>query len=189
VANLFSTFDSYHSVRSMGDLINAHSSVYPNVEDLPATNVARALAGITTHLNDGEVRRVDRDQRVSLIHSERNRRFCVWANDFVKARYFSRSGVIGAMYATWLKDELEATVFWSAVRDETDHDPQAPSRTLSRFLRENTTNLSRGAWSAASKQWTPRAFYVKCLHAWNAYRSGGTTSLKYHEQSGIPKAA
>ena len=63
------------------------------------------------------------------------------------------------------------------------------SQKLRNYLMDTVTGRGQSFnGSARSDISSNREVYVKCIHAWNAYRRGKNTDLKYHAQSPIPKA-
>jgi hypothetical protein len=88
------------------------------------------------------------------------------------------------MFATWQKAKQAATDFWTSVRDETGPSPTTPDRRLARYLL--TVGLDRGKGALGVRKAQPREFYVKCLHAWNAWRKQETTNLNYYADKPVP---
>ena len=93
-----------------------------------------------------------------------------------------RGVVVAAMFGCWKKAKGAATEFWVAVRDETGSKPDCPDRKLSRFLL--TTNVQRSM--TERKIVGQREMYVKCIHAWNAWRRKESTSLNYYANAKVP---
>ena len=92
-------------------------------------------------------------------------------------------GTVAAMYECHQKNVLLATAFWDLVLTESHESVKDGSRVLALFLRDALTTRKPGT---NSPKWAPRAFYVKCIHAANAWKSGYSTDLKYHEASPLP---
>ncbi len=177
LADLFSQFDNRKSLRTRSDKTKAHTAVEAQLRDLPPTWVAICVDGIaaySTQFRGG----VDEDDRTGLVHYHQG--FIAWAHPFVKSRRIKRVGVVAAMYATRRVNQEAATEFWTLVRDETHPEANNPTRKLAVFLRDSMLDNRTG------RSWSQRAFYAKSIHAWNAWRTGVTTALKFHYTSDLP---
>lgn len=179
LAELFAQFDAKDSARSYSDILTSHGRIHAELNDVSPTSMATAVSGIAYALNLNK--KVGTDERARLVHAHQG--FVIWANPFVKFRGISRAPVVGAMFDTYHKSRDAATEFWTLVKDESHADVNHPSRVLSRFLRDAIVQEKehRGA-----KKWSPRAFYTKCVHAWNAYRRGQRTQLKCYDTENAP---
>jgi hypothetical protein len=121
--------------------------------------------------------------------------FIVWFNDLIHGtrrtpayRTFNRLAVIAAMLLTYRKDEARATQFWSLVRDETGPSPDQPDRVLARWLATTVMDKGRGSRRGTTAKADGRQFFVKCLHAWNAWRNGEPRAkLQYSPDAPVPK--
>lgn len=182
MADLFNQFNQRESVRSNGEIINAHAKTEPRISGIKPTWIEKATAGIMCWANEGRIRMLQTNERPKVMHE--NVEFVEFVHQFVKTRRLSKPGVIAAIYATYLKNDDEAHNFWAMVRDETAAEPKHPSRIISNFLKENELGSST---SRMSQKWTPRAVMVKCVHAWNAYRKNEKTDLKYYADAPIPE--
>jgi hypothetical protein len=58
--------------------------------------------------------------------------------------------------------------------------PNLPDRKLAKYL------ANPGISAAPSLQVRQRVYFIKSIHAWNAWRTGKTTNLKYSATSGVP---
>lgn len=96
-----------------------------------------------------------------------------------------RAPVVTAMMATYNKGPNNANEFWRAVREETAARDD-PTRVLARFLVRVSIRGGNKQSSGDKKIVTFKETYVKCLHAWNAWRKGESTSLQYHAQKPVP---
>lgn len=178
VADLFSQFDNKASVRSRMEIVNAHARVHVELDAMSSTTLSACVSGMSYALCDGKgLRSYADDQRAALTHEHME--FVQWVHEFAKARVLSRATVIAAIFRTYEVNREHARMFWTWVRDETHPDSQHSTRTLAKFLSLNTNKVGMAKWE-------PRAFYVKCLHAWNAYRMGATTALKYRHDKPVP---
>lgn len=184
LAELFAQFDNAKSTRTAGEMTLAHARVYDDLRDIKPTTIERGISGIAFAItNANELGTVDAETKSRLVHS--NRDFLHFGNALIGARMFCRAPVIAAIYTTWKVDAEACMRFWKLTQDESHPDRGHPTRILSKLLNEITLTARQ---KNAFKAWTSRAIYVKCLHAWNAYRKGTTTELKYHAESPLPKA-
>ncbi len=188
VATLWGTFDNPEQVRNLGELVSAYAAVYSELDGVPATGIQRAIQGVHFYDNGAVSRNIDRKTRVDVINDEKVREFILFSAPFVKRRRLKRLSVVAAMYATWLNAPVKALEFWSQVHDEDHPDRNNGSRVLARFLRSNDVFFGRGA-SSTNTMWSARAFYVKSIHAWNAWNSGSSTSLRYIESASLPRVS
>lgn len=183
LAELFGQFDNTISSRPAHEVTNAHARVHPELSHIKPTFVSRILAGIGYALSgEGENRPRSNEERAQLVHSHIP--FILWAYPLSKLRHTSKAGVMAAAFSTWNRNQDAAEEFWSMVTEEDHADPRHPTRVLARFLREA---VSASDPRIASKRWAPRAFYVKSIHAWNAWRRGENTDLKYRADAPLPK--
>jgi len=133
-------------------------------------------------------------ERASLLI--RHVDFVCWFNDICHGgnanngqSLFCRGPIAAALYATFEKDPEAAAKFWTSVRDETGKDPSSPERMLPRFLLKSSIGLARAAKGGDGKgkqNAGRREMYVKCIHAWNAWRRGAKTDLKYYHDAKLP---
>lgn len=108
------------------------------------------------------------------------------------ARFMRRQSVALAMMETWLVSKPDAESFWIAVRDGANLPIDSPALKLRNFLLNTVTGrcgkfTQRGI--ASTDIASNKEIYVKCIHAWNAYRRGTNTNLSYHANAAIPKVA
>lgn len=182
LADLFSQFDNRRSLRTIMDKVKAHKSIESELDDIAPTYVGRAADGIAYCLSGcgEEAPRLDEDARISLIHTHGD--FIQWARAYIGHRFLRRVGVVAAIYATYSVAPGPATEFWTLVRDESAPNRLDATRTLAKFLTESHGDHRRGGAAVPT-----RGFYVKSIHAWNAWRKGRTTMLKYHPKSPLPR--
>jgi hypothetical protein len=189
VARLYETFDNRLSMRTTTDINNAFASTIPEYNDLPRSMFSTIVSGVGFAMWEEGYWRKSVAERAEILVDEVE--FTVWVCGMIcgegyrNARHLDRAPVIAAMYMTWKKSHRDATTFWSAVRDETGLRPSLPDRVLAKYL--ITTNVdSRGKITKSTTKADRRTFYVKCLHAWNAWRRSQPTDLKYHADAKIP---
>lgn len=121
--------------------------------------------------------------------------FVVWLQDTYfpgrdrvgknRTDHLRRFPVAAAMFGSWSKNRHDATTFWGAVRDETGSSPDTPDRKLASFLIRNGISRSGKIVELARKA-EPREFYVRCIHAWNAWRKEDKTDLRYYPEATLP---
>lgn len=105
-------------------------------------------------------------------------------------RHLWRSGVVMAMIKTYHKNKKQSVRFWSDVRDGVGLDRKNPALVLRDYLKTATVHYGMGAKKAVDfniKPVTRKEMHVKCILAWNAYRKGTTTDLKYYHNKPVPK--
>lgn len=186
LADLFSSFDHYKSTRTRQDTIRAHLRTHEELDDTSVTLASLAVNGIAYAMvggNQSELRKMDHGARARLVHE--NADFIEWASDYLVQRKFGRAGVVAAMFNTYTKDLDSATEFWRWTKDEDHPTATHPTRRLAEFLK--SYSLEQHGAGPGLKQFDARAFYVKCVHAWNAYRRGSSTDMKYHAKAPSPK--
>jgi len=178
LADLFDQFDAKNSVRSTLDKVVMHKSVTGLLASVNPTPISRALAGISAYMCEfGELGRMEEEERIRLIHA--HEQFLSWVIPYVQKRELAVAGACAAMFATYHRDFDTCECFWDAVRDGTG-ETNCATRTLQMFLKMRLLPQDKDKWNT-------RAVYVKCIHAWNAFKRGETTSLKYHKTAPLPK--
>lgn len=188
VAKLYATFDSRAAVRTANDLARAFSGCVPELATLPMRVISLAVTGISWA--DDPVRwfSVPVAERTEKLLD--NVEFVLWLHDIYagkdRAFFLRRGPVAGAMCATWRKSHKAATDFWLAVRDETGDRPSTPDRKLAKFLSITSIGTGMGTRKGTSRCASPREFYAKCIHGWNAWRAGQATDLKYFATAKLP---
>ena len=72
--------------------------------------------------------------------------------------------------------------------DESGAQPELPDRRLARWLNQYCLTKGGGTrFQPPSRRAQPREFYVRCIHAWNAWRKKKTTTLRYVQTDDIPR--
>jgi hypothetical protein len=182
LAILFAQFDNQVSTRTRAERARVHLKLHQELSAIAPTSVTKATSGIAYALSDDGTQKFSREDQEQLIHSQKE--FILWANQFVGTRRMSRPGAVAAMFMTWMRDNGAANEFWMLVRDQSHEDPKNASRKLGKFLE---LSIYDPLDQATKRKWTTRAFYVKSIHAWNAWRGNCGTDLKYHETAPWPK--
>ena len=174
-ALLFEQFDDRRSSRTGSEVVTAHGRVHERLDSCSATTMRYIVSGLGYALSNlNETGRPTVNDNAKLIHNHQD--FALWADQYARYKTLQKAGTIAAMYATWLRNPSASDEFWSAVRDETASTPEHPTRVLAKFFAESATDGS----VSGRKKWDAKAFYVKSIHAWNAWRDGVSTQLKYH---------
>jgi len=184
VAKLYATFDSKMMSRTARDINASFAACVPELAPLSPYNVSTAVSGMAYCLWGEEAYSHQPAERAELMLEYPE--FVLWINGYVgsKNKPLNRAAVAAAMFATWRKSRSAATEFWNAVREETGTSPDLPDRKLAKWLGQSGVNYGKGA--ARVKKVGNREFYVKCLHAWNAWRRGETTNLNYYADKKVP---
>ena len=177
---LWEEFNPKVSVRSMLDLAINRSTLVPMYESrqIAPSTILTASRAIATHFNI-----VDPKLHMKPLEGiTEYPQFVLFVNDYLGRSGFKRSGIVAAMFSTWGKSPTHAGVFWKEVRDSTGGDKKDPVRRLNKYLNDLVIAAKyRGTLDL------PFVQYVKCHHAWNAWRKGGTTALKYVKGCPVPK--
>ncbi len=188
VAQLYSTFDTRISARTTGDINRIYAAVCPELDEVSPRSVNLTITGVTYYLWGDDGTRHPAEDRARLIVS--NTEFAQWLDnlcghgDAAEVKHIKRGPVAAAMYATWLKSKKAATEFWEAVRDASAAKNDDPSRKLEKLLRaSHVRGVSRTAKVLSSKE-----MYSRCIQAWNAFRKGTPTDLRYYEDKPAPLA-
>ncbi len=193
VARLYATFDSKMQSRTVGDINASFAATVPELREIAGRTINVSVSGLSLHFW-GRKASASRQpaERAELIleHSD----FIKWLDKLFTSnltkqerrscQHLIRMGVVAAMFGSWNKAKGPATEFWMAVRDETGREPTLPDRKLSRFLLSTTAN--RGIGIHRKKTASEHEFMIKCIHAWNAWRKGVPTSLRYDASKEAP---
>lgn len=195
VANLYNTFDSSVASRSARDVNAAFAATVPALRDIPLRTITTCVTALA--LNKwpaAELRAVSQAERAEELLD--NQDFVEWVAGVVPStqgsvnhtRHLGRVPVVRAMLVTFRKNKAGADKFWRAVRDESAPDRDDPTRVLARYLVRSVIAGGSGRGMAANKKLVDsRELYVKCLHGWNAWRSGESTNLNYYPRAADPK--
>lgn len=194
VARLYATFDSRTQVRTTNDINRAFAAVDPELAEIPTKIINLCVTGIAYAMCGDGYRDLGAAQRAECLLETENKVFVAWASDVLgtnndNTRLLWRGPVVAAMCATFRKSRKASSEFWMAVRDGSGATPKTPDRVLNRFLLSRTVShggMTTGGRSASKTVCGPREMFVKCIHAWNAWRRDSTTDLKYHAQAKIP---
>lgn len=199
VAALYGTFDSSVASRTTKDINLSFAATLPELRDVQQKLIHLTVtAAANLKWTDTELRAVPPAERAEELFERAD--FVKWLGKVIPAantkpmsvtRPLLRSPVVQAMMATYDRSPRLAMQFWEMVRDESAPENTDPTRTLSRFLvRAAMLTAGSGARGTRGKKVvTHREMFVKCLHAWNAWRAGETTNLNYYAAAPVPGVA
>jgi hypothetical protein len=106
-----------------------------------------------------------------------------------ECKHLSRGPVVAAMIKTFRKNSADAEIFWEQVCDGENLPGKSPALKLNHYLL--SANVAVGKGIASPSLGAPagyREMYGKCIVAWNAYRKGDTTALKFYADKKLPEA-
>lgn len=192
VARLYATFDSKKGVRSTGDINQSFAASVPALADVGSKIINLSVTGISyATWGIAGSSRVDADVRASLVNDNAN--FVLLLRETIgnpcrSTSHVTRAAVVAAMYLTWQKAKQASTTFWTAVKDGSGADHNSPDRVLNKWLLQTSSKIHYGTVTHA-KMAGVHEMMVRCLHAWNAYRKGENTALRYFKDCDIPKAS
>lgn len=105
-----------------------------------------------------------------------------------ESKHIRRAAVVAAMIVTFRKNHADAETFWEEVRDGENLKGRSPSLKLRNYLMTTNTNVGRGVNSPSlTTAASSKEIYAKCIIAWNAYRRGDSTALKFFANKETPK--
>lgn len=201
VAKLYATFDSNMQSRTARDIYLSFAATVPELANVSDKVICAGIGGVGYQKHGQGLSNIQAAERAEAVLDQPE--FVLWLSDLLqgapgiaetgsatrsklKVSHLYRQPVVAAMFASWQKAKAAATEFWSAVRDETGPVPTSPDRKIARWL--VTSSLTMKANTRVRKAGT-RETYVKCLHAWNAWRKGESTNLNYHADAKVPAVA
>lgn len=187
VASLYSTFDARFNSRSQNDLNRSFSHSVETLDDIPGPIINVAISGLSFALwGESGSAAAAPETRAALIPA--NAGFILWLHDRTSElgkdiRIVKRAPITAAMYRTYEKDKKAATEFWDAVIHGSGSDFRSPDRKLHKYLLGTAIRSSSTERQRAGR----REMYVKALHAWNAWRRGASSDLKFFANAEDPK--
>lgn len=183
LAHLYRRFDS-NKIRSHGDCLYAEARALG--KDWPKRIISLVGAGIVMVENK---RDIGRDERIELF--SKYLKDGEFINEMLQPclKHMARAPVIYAMIKTGRISETDAARFWSRVRDGDNLPTRSPIKKLRDYLL--TARAYRGSGKLQNvlgvRLATDHEIASKCITAWNAFRNGGTTALKYFIHKSIPE--
>lgn len=198
VAKLYATFDRVCRAAAPIDIYLSFASTVEELKDIPPHLIKLAVPSLAYEKWGQDSYSKTPAERAELVFDDAAA--VLWiagimARDdgrkFVPdAAKLRRQPVVAAMFTTMRKSMKAATEFWSAVRDETGPQPTCADRKLAKYLLTTGTIVSSGSSSRNPRKKViksnNREIFVKCLHAWNAWRKNETTNLNYHADAKVP---
>lgn len=188
VARLYATFDARDSLRTTGDINRSFAGGHEELAHISSRIIYACATGLSYEKWEDGYTRVRPEDRAALLIE--NCAFVTWYHSLVPSwnqsvAHVCRGAVVAAMVRTYFKSQRAATEFWELVRDGSGSNHKSADRILNKFLL--THAVSRGTLTTKQDS-SRRAMYVKCLHAWNAWRKSVPTDLKYYPKAETPKA-
>lgn len=198
VAQLYATFDSKTMTRTAGDINHSFAVTIPELAEvergmvnLLVAALDYALAPTANYAGASNAGRTAAERAEALFD---NIEVCQWVLSLLPSRnskataHLSRAPVVAAMIGTWRKSRADATKFWLAVANETGSSPTMPDRKLARWLLQMQVGGGGRGGADTPKRFraTPKEFYVKAVHAWNAWRKDEQTNLNYFPDKPVP---
>lgn len=190
LAKLYSTYDSRLVTRTTNDINKSFAAVDEDLADVPVSIISLCVTAIAYTKYGPHYTSKPAAERAEVLFDPHNKQFVRWVVEMVvgkDSRHIKRGPVVSAMYETWKRSHRAATDFWTAVRDHSGETPSSPDRKIGKFLLTRSVNTGNGGRkNMGGSACAPREMYVKCLHAWNAWRRNTDTDLKYHAAAKIP---
>lgn len=186
VAKLYATFDTRSQSRSTGDINYAFAASVPELEDIGPKAISLCVTGMSFAIWEEGYGNRSAEERASLLIAHKE--FVKWFWDTIgpkvaESKHLYRGAVVAAMFQTFKKAKGASQEFWTLVKDGSGTVHTTPDRKLNKML---LTNVVRGM--GTTKAMDSREMYVKCLHAWNAWRRNEDTDLKYYSTAKTPTA-
>jgi hypothetical protein len=187
IAALYCSFDTRQQARSVNDINRIYQATSEVLIGLPTRLVSMAVSGIAYEKWEDQSSHHPPDERALLMldNEEFITFLCQMAVDGAQCN-LRRSPVVAAIYRTYQKSKSDANDFWSLVRDATGPKHDSPDRLLSRWL--DKTSVASGRTGSGKTRCSSREMYVRCIHAWNAWRRDEKTEMKYYAASKTPAA-
>ena len=156
--------------------------------DWPPKIVSLITSGIRYKTEPGSGKKAAGDVAIEELQNhlkvgEFIRRLFVGADK--KPRHLMRGPVVHAIMLTWEKSQGDTLTFWTQVRDGEGLKKADPSMILRDFLM--TTSVGYGQGLKDVKLVSMHEMVSKCVTAWNAFRKGARTDLKYYSSKPIPR--
>jgi hypothetical protein len=195
VARLYATFDSGVQMRNVADINRTFAKTVPELKDLKdrLINTLVSAMNYNPEWEKGTSYTRSPVERAEVLFD--NVGVCLWVQEVIgehrspQTQHLWRAPVAAAMIACYKKSQRAATEFWTAVRDETGTKPDLPDRKLAKFLSVTRSVLGPGSPRVPNRfKISEREYYVKSIHAWNAWRKDETTNLNYYANAKSPLA-
>lgn len=199
VANLYATFDSKTMTRTASDIYASFAATIPELAELDRRTIGLLVGALDYASNPsvnyggsqhGTAIKTTAEKAEELFD---NVDVCQWLTSVLPGgthtnAHMFRVPVAAAMVNTWRRSRSAATEFWLAVLNETGTSPNLPDRKLAKWLTQNRVSIGGRASTPQRFKTGPKEFYVRCIHAWNAWRKNETTNLNYYPTKPVPSA-
>lgn len=190
-AALYETFDPRNSARSGPDINHAYAAANPRLDGVSRRLICNCCTAIAyNEYEDNMSTWTTPGSRARACLTKDD--FILWLNELVEgkpqnkdAAILLRSSCVAAIYRSYLKAKGPAFEFWKAVHEGSGTNRKSADRTLRDFLLRSSVAKGSGAGDHKSHV-SPREMFVKCIHAWNAWRRNESTDLKYYASSKTP---
>lgn len=103
----------------------------------------------------------------------------------VHCKFLMRAAVAAIMIQTFQKCQSDAENFWLSIRDGEHLTKSMPAYKLREFLQH--TNHPKGMNQFSYRTAGDNEIQYRCILAWNAFRRGKSTDLKYFAGKPLPK--
>jgi len=166
LALLFRQFDDRKSGRSAGDVAGAYQSLHANLRGVSKPVGKLGIDGVAWYLRTVEAAPTGSgDDVYELFNKPLYHPFLLWLGEVLGAKSpeMKRVQVVASMYATHVRNEIEAGKFWTLVASGGDFEEQHPTRVLAQWLQQ----AKDGTLKDDPK---PAQLYQGCIYAWNRYR-------------------
>lgn len=176
---LWELFNPKISMRSLGDIAIGRAAYISGLCNIKSGKLLMAARGVALHykLHDPNM------ARDPLDYLSMHPAFIADVQEFLGTPMLAKSAVVATMFSTWGRSDGNSPKFWRRVRDESASDPKCPTRVLAKYLTEQKSKAKAGGVAD-----TGFILYVKCHHAWNAWRTNRITNLKFIKGCPVPIA-
>ena len=176
---LFEAFNRPESVRTNKDMLGVYKAGHSDLKGVSTDHLSGILAGVSyafRHLTADSVENVrtewddyagympNRRHAGALLDLEAVRKFIFWTAQFAastNSEFLKKPSIVAAMFKQWAESEEKATVWWSAVMNESgDEDDESTdlADALNKLVGQTRSKVS------------PVDFLSRCERSWKKYR-------------------
>ena len=189
LANIFAQYDTSGS-RTGAQVAWAFGAAY-KIQSLGKSCVSRCASALAWIEWGDTYHRKSKDERARLLQKARPACKFVGHAAFnghdADSTHIQRVPVMAAMMRTFEVDAADAEKFWGDVRDGQMLKVNSPQLKIRDWLRRHGVGAVRNSSAAIpGGKACYKEVYDRCLQAWNAYRKGGDTSLRYYADKPSP---
>ena len=186
VVLLYRQLDERKSGRSVGDIAWAYQGVVPELNAVPKGTAKLAAEGIAWYQRTVAKEPTASGDEIYKMFNERVLHpFIIWLGELfsIKTPELKDKGVVGAMYPTFVANDVEAKRFWHDVAaGGHEYEESHPATVLDEWLKANKE-------AGPEKKLKPAQLYQGCVYAWNAYRDGKQIKeIKFDTKKGYHEA-